>query len=160
MTTANSLPPSPTITVGDQTKAVSAAGKSDGMDAKTCADCGKTAPAFEPGSCCGSFGRDADGADVCTVCCGERDGKTVSAAPVGKLGSIAFYASGDGKTVTNWPGTLKAPASATPYRRAGAFYGTPQRRVYWTCEGRRMSGTEYNGVCSGNLLRNVRILKG
>ena len=110
---------------------------------KTCADCGKTAPAFAPGSCCGSFGRDAKGADVCVDCCGKRDAAAVAAAQPGRFNGVAWYATGkDSVDVTNWPGTLKVHARATPYRRGGAFYGTPQRRVYWTCEG------------------NVRILKG
>ena len=124
----------------------------------TCAVCAQPKPVQREGGT--GYGRDAEGRTVCYACCGELDRKAVRDAKPGAFGAVAFYATDDGRKVANWPGSLTAHARATPWIRGGAFGGIRQRRVYWRSEGRRMSGTEYGGPASGNLLRGVRVLKG
>ncbi len=123
----------------------------------TCADCAQTMPVQREGGT--GYATTRDGAKVCYACCGEMDRKAVRDAKPGAFGAVAFYATDDGRKVSNWPGSLATRADATNWQRGGAFYGVKERRVYWRAEGRRMSGTEYAGPCSGNLLRRVRILK-
>lgn len=132
------------------------------MSDTNCADCGAKFVAY---GCTTGYGEDKTGARHCFACCGKNDERDIKAAAVGRFNGVAFYATKEGTrdevgcsaVVANWPGTLKTRGTYGRWARGG--FGTKRRQVRFVVAGRMLVGTEYNGVCSGNLLRGVRIVR-
>ncbi len=89
---------------------------------------------------------------VCYDCCAWLD---VIAMMQGK--PIALYHDDNGN-ISNWPGTLLMAKRA---KRDGRHNMAGKRTTYYFSGplGTLWSGVEYHGICSGNLLRQVRRLK-
>lgn len=96
------------------------------------------------------LGRDKDNNAVCYSCCAWLDCiELMNGNPV------ALYESQG--SITNWPGSLSLHVTG---KRTGKHNMTGTRTTYYfvgPC-GSSWSGVEYHGVCSGNLLRQVRRL--
>lgn len=102
----------------------------------------------------GTAARDRDGHHVCFACCAWLD-----VIRMMKGESDALYFDANRGTVTNWPGTLALHVTG---KRVGRHNMAGKRTtVYFNgpC-GTSWSGVQYEGPCSGNLLRQVRRLGG
>jgi hypothetical protein len=93
-------------------------------------------------------GKDRDGRTYCYVCCEARD-----RASLAEHGDGAAYLSGDGRTVTGWPGYVLGHVTREYQTREG--FGGRTTRVYARIDGRTYSG---RGTGRGMLIR-LRALK-
>lgn len=86
----------------------------------TLCDCGHAPSAH--GTCDTGYGYDTNGRTYCYDCCAERDIEYMRTHD-----KIGAYLSGDGRTVSNWPGRPLARVTREAVRMMRGFGGSHER---------------------------------
>lgn len=101
---------------------------------------------------------------ACYSCCGWLDALDMAKAEIGDHAQSAFYYSPHNQTVSNWPGTLVMKVTSLGKSHRVRFCMGRQsykHQVYFRGpNGTSWSGTLYHTPSAGDLLRNVRRIRG
>ena len=121
----------------------------------TCASCKQSVPfpidpsgAYTCGTGYGVTGPAGQESMICFACCGKADESEML-----QTGKATLYISG--RTVTNWPGTLKLPATHVRTNRHSGGFGSQRKDVWFTGP----DGKQWHGINRGDndILRCKRL---